>query len=299
MTAAPLGKVYLVGAGPGDPELLTLKGKRCLETADLILFDELDNHDLLEFADANAELIYVGKTPGKHCTDQREIEALLISHARQGKTVVRLKGGDPFVFGRGGEEALALRAAGILFEVVPGISSALAAPAYAGIPVTHRGTASSFAVVTGHNTSKAALDWAGLVRSVDTLVVLMGLSNLAAIMDGLFAGGCEPGRAVALIQSGTCGNQRVVIGTAGTIVALANQADLRSPVTIVIGTVVNLAEQIDWFDGIAERYFGNGDLVRETTGIGSRQDMVVEGCPSFDRDGYKLGKTQLAIWSGS
>lgn len=260
MTAARLGKVYLVGAGPGDPELLTLKGKRCLEAAEVILFDELANHDLLEFAAGDTELVYVGKKPGQHCADQREIETLLIQHACQGKTVVRLKGGDPFVFGRGGEEALALRAAGVPFEIVPGISSALAAPAYAGIPVTHRGTAASFAVVTGHNASQAALDWAGLVRSVDTLVVLMGLSNLAAIMDGLFAGGCQPGQAVALIQSGTRGNQRVVIGTVGTIVALANQAELRSPVTIVIGAVVDLAEQLDWFDGIASPAVGDPNL---------------------------------------
>ncbi len=138
MTATAMGKVYLVGAGPGDPELITLKGKRCLEAADAILFDELANHVLLEFAASDSELIYVGKKPGKHCADQREIEALLIERARQGKMVVRLKGGDPFVFGRGGEEALALHAAGIPFEIVPGISSAIAAPAYAGIPVTHR-----------------------------------------------------------------------------------------------------------------------------------------------------------------
>ena len=147
MTATAMGKVFLVGAGPGDPELITLKGKRCLEAADAILFDELANHVLLEFAASDSELIYVGKKPGKHCADQREIEALLIERARQGKMVVRLKGGDPFVFGRGGEEALALHAAGIPFEIVPGISSAIAAPAYAGIPVTHRSLGSSFAVV--------------------------------------------------------------------------------------------------------------------------------------------------------
>lgn len=269
MTANPIGKVYLVGAGPGEPELLTLKGKRCLETADVILFDELANHELLEFTDANAELVYVGKKPGKYCTDQRAIEALLISHARQGKTVVRLKGGDPFVFGRGGEEALALSAAGVPFEIVPGISSALAAPAYAGIPVTHRGQAASFAVVTGHNASKAAVDWAGLVRAVDTLVILMGLGNLAGIMDRLLEGGCEPERPVALIHSGTRRSQRVVTGTVNTIVVLASQADLRSPVTIVVGAVVDLAERLDWFHSIASPGIGARDLAREPLDVAS------------------------------
>ena len=162
MTATTIGKVYLVGAGPGDPELITLKGKRCLEAADVILFDELANHELLQFADATSELIYVGKKPGKHCADQREIEALLIERARRGKTVVRLKGGDPFVFGRGGEEAQALSAAGIPFEIVPGISSALAVPAYAGIPVTHRSYASSVAIVTGHKAERGEVKWVNI-----------------------------------------------------------------------------------------------------------------------------------------
>ncbi|MBI1996250.1 MAG: uroporphyrinogen-III C-methyltransferase, partial [Deltaproteobacteria bacterium] len=149
MTANIPGRVVLVGAGPGDPELLTLKGKRCLEAADVIFYDQLVNGELLEFAHAEAELIYVGKRAGKHCVKQRDIEALLIQKAREGKIVVRLKGGDPFVFGRGGEEAEALGAAGIPYEIVPGISSAIAAPAYAGIPVTHRSCASSVAIVTG------------------------------------------------------------------------------------------------------------------------------------------------------
>ncbi|HYA31024.1 MAG TPA: uroporphyrinogen-III C-methyltransferase, partial [Acidobacteriota bacterium] len=197
------GKVYLVGAGPGDPDLITLKGKRCLEAADVILFDELANRELLAFAARDAELIYVGKKPGERCVDQRAIETLMIRHARRGKSVVRLKGGDPFVFGRGGEEAQALRAAAIPFEIVPGISSAIAAPAYAGIPLSHRSCASSFAVVTGHKTGDRKVNWGELAHSVDTLVILMGLHNLRAIMDELLAGGCDPKRPVALIQSGT------------------------------------------------------------------------------------------------
>ena len=260
MTAHGLGKVFLVGAGPGDPELLTLKGKRCLEAADVILFDELANHELLEFAGAEAQLIYVGKKPGKRCADQREIEALLIQHARQGKHVVRLKGGDPFVFGRGGEEAQALKAAGIPFEVVPGISAAIAVPAYAGIPVTHRGCAASFAVVTGHNVSDSTVNWSGLVHSVDTLVILMGLSNLAAIMNRLLENGCEPERPVGLIQSGTHSQQVVVTGTVGTIAMLSSQVKLRSPVTIVVGAVARLAAEIDWFPILAGPVSSNLEL---------------------------------------
>jgi uroporphyrin-III C-methyltransferase len=248
MTASPLGKVFLVGAGPGDPELLTLKGKRCLESADVILFDELANRELLEFAEADTELIYVGKRPGKHCADQREIEAQLIRLARQGKVVVRLKGGDPFVFGRGGEEALALNAAGIPCEIVPGISSAIAAPAYAGIPVTHRSVASSFAVVTGHRASGDGIKWGVLAQSVDTLVILMGLHNLDEIMRGLLAGGCEPERPAALIQSGTKDQQRVLIGTVATLGARAAEANLRSPALIVVGEVVRLRTRLSWFD---------------------------------------------------
>ena len=247
MTANPIGKVFLVGAGPGDPELITLKGKRCLEAADVILFDELANHELLEFADADAELIYVGKKPGKHCADQREIEALLIRHARKGKTVVRLKGGDPFVFGRGGEEALALRADGIPFEIVPGVSSAIAAPAYAGIPLTHRSWASSFAVVTGHKASGDKVRWGELARSVDTLVILMGLGNLDRIMKELLAGGCEPERPVALIQSGTRIGQRVLSASVQTIGALAATAKFQSPALIIVGEVVRLSTQLSWF----------------------------------------------------
>ncbi len=256
MTVNPPGKVYLVGAGPGDPELLTLKGKRCLEAADVILFDELADRDLLEFAVSDAELIYVGKRPGQHCADQREIEALLIHHARAGKCVVRLKGGDPFVFGRGGEETQALRAAGVPFEIVPGISSAIAAPAYAGIPLTHRNCASSFAVVTGHSSGAGKVKWGELARSVDTLVILMGLHNLAAIMDELCAGGCEPERPAALIQSGTTNRQRTLLATVRTIGAVAAAANFESPALIVVGEVVKFGEILGWFEPAASDRLG-------------------------------------------
>ena len=267
MTASAMGKVFLVGAGPGDPELITVKGKRCLEAADAILFDELANHVLLEFAASDSELIYVGKKPGKHCADQREIEALLIERARQGKMVVRLKGGDPFVFGRGGEEVLALHAAGIPFEIVPGISSAIAAPAYAGIPVTHRSLASSFAVVTGHKALGDEVKWGDLARSVDTLVILMGLHNLDAIMTKLLTGGCEPQRPVALIQSGTSNEQRVLGGTVATIVALAANANFRSPALIVVGETIRLRKQLRWFDTGAGEMWSLGQRIENNGAV--------------------------------
>ena len=248
MTAQSLGKVFLVGAGPGDPELLTLKGKRCLEAADVILFDELANHELLALAGADAQLIYVGKKPGQRCADQREIEALLIRHARQGKYVVRLKGGDPFVFGRGGEEVQALNAAGIPFEVVPGISSALAVPTYAGIPLTHRACASSFAVVTGHKVGDGEVKWGELARAADTLVILMGTRNLGAIMARLLESGCEPGRPVALIHSGTLSRQSCLFGTINTITALADGCKRMGPGVIVVGEVVKMGQELQWIE---------------------------------------------------
>jgi uroporphyrinogen III methyltransferase/synthase len=194
-------------------------------------------------------LIYVGKQTGKHCVCQAEIEALLIGRARQGKNVVRLKGGDPFVFGRGGEEAVALRRAGIPYEIVPGISSAIAVPGYAGIPVTHRSCASSVAVVTGHEASahNGQVQWGALARSVDTLVILMGLDNLREIMRRLMAGGCECQRPVALIQSGTRVSQRIVTGTVETIAELGERYKFGAPTLIIVGAVVNLGQELHWF----------------------------------------------------
>lgn len=245
--AAVRGKVFLVGAGPGDPQLLTLKGKRCLEAADAILYDELVNAALLVHARQNCALIYVGKKPGGHCAEQTAIEALLIEHARAGKKVVRLKGGDPFVFGRGGEEVQALRRAGIPFEIVPGISAAIAVPAYAGIPVTHRSCASSMAIVTGHRAKEGDIRWAELLRSVDTLIVLMGARNLRALMQQLLQSGCAPTRPVALIQSGTTPLQKSAIGTVATAADLAAAEKFRSPMVIVVGDVVRLAATFAWF----------------------------------------------------
>lgn len=211
-------------------------------SADVILYDKLINSELLDYAKEGAELIYVGKNAGAHCVDQTAIEALLIKKARQGSTVVRLKGGDPFVFGRGGEETQALRAAGIAFEVVPGVSSALAAPAFAGIPVTHRSCASSVAIVTGHSAARNHVKWGELSRAVDTLVILMGLSKIRAIMNQLQAKGCPSERPAALIQSGTPPTQKIVVGTVASLTELSERGGFASPSVIVVGEAVNFAD---------------------------------------------------------
>ena len=245
------GKVYLVGAGPGDPGLITVKGLAYLRRAGVVLYDRLVHPQLLEEALPAAERIDVGKAPAHHRRSQDEINTLLVEKAQAGNLVVRLKGGDPFVFGRGGEECQALAKAGIPFEVVPGVSSAIAAPAYAGIPVTHRDFASAFTMVTGHVWSghtgddSIGIDWAALPR-FGTLVFLMGANHLSEIARQLVAQGYSPETPAAVIQRGTTAAQTVVDGT------LANIADrargLQPPATIVIGEVVNLRQQLAWFD---------------------------------------------------
>ena len=235
------GRVVLVGAGPGDPELITLRGLRWLRRADVVIHDRLVSEALLEEAPADALRIFAGKARGRHCLEQSAINALLVHHAAAGRLVVRLKGGDPFVFGRGGEEVLACRAAGIAVEVVPGVSAAVAAPGAAGVPVTHRGRASSFAVVTGHDESTAdapAVDWERF-RGIDTLVVLMGLQALSTIARRLVAAGRAPDTPAAVISHGTTRAQQVVTGTLADIAARARH--LPSPATIVIGPVVALS----------------------------------------------------------
>jgi uroporphyrinogen III methyltransferase / synthase len=252
------GKVYLVGAGPGDPGLLTVKGLQLLHGAQAIVYDQLVNPLLLEEASAATIRIYVGKQPGRHCIAQEEINRILIDQARLGYEVVRLKGGDPFVFGRGGEEAEALADAGIPFEIIPGVSSAVAVPAYAGIPVTHRKFASSFAVVTGHETNKtqSAVDWGKLANAVDTLVILMGLKNLPRITAQLLAHGLSPQTPVAVVRWGTTNEQETVTGTLAEIVD--KTAHVKSPAVIVVGKVVDLRGRLDWFVPMAESAEGMG-----------------------------------------
>jgi len=246
-----IGKVYLVGAGPGDPGLLTIRGLELLRKAEVVVYDRLVNPTLLEEAPAEALRIFAGKLTGFHSLPQEQINGILIAHAKCGRAVVRLKGGDPFVFGRGGEEAEALREAGIPFEVVPGVSSTVAVPAYAGIPLTHRKISSSFAVITGHEACKAdpSVDWAAMATAVDTLVVLMGLKSLPLIVAKLLAYGRPPGTPVALIRRGTTEEQETVTGTLANI--LDKAAVLQPPVVVVIGEVVTLRDKLHWFDGLA------------------------------------------------
>ncbi len=243
------GFVSLVGAGPGDPELMTVKGLRRLQSADVVVFDALIPQELLRVCRPGAELIDVGKRAGQPSAAQPAINALLVDRARRGLRVVRLKGGDPFVFGRGGEEAEALAAAQIAWEVVPGVSSAVAAAAYAGIPLTHREHAASFAVVTGHEDERRAatrLDWAALA-SIDTLVVLMGLGRLERVAETLIAHGRSPETPAAVISHGTTPSQRTVVGTLASIAADVALAALPAPATLVVGNVVLLRDRLAWF----------------------------------------------------
>jgi uroporphyrinogen III methyltransferase/synthase len=245
------GKVFLVGAGPGDPKLLTLRGKECLERADVVLYDYLANPALLHWAPTAAERIYVGRRGRGKYPDQVDINRLLIEKAASGRVVVRLKGGDPFLFGRGGEEAEALAAAGISFEIVPGVTAALGVPAYAGIPVTHRTLASSVTIVTGHedqSKGSSSLDWARLGSTSGTLVFMMGTKSLLRIVERLQAEGKPTSTPVAIVRFGTRPNQQTVVGTLGDIVAKAEAANLEPPTVIVIGDVVRLRSQLDWFE---------------------------------------------------
>lgn len=245
------GKVFLIGAGPGDPDLITVKGLRYLRKADVVLYDRLVSPLLLEETRSGVVQVFVGKGPRHHVMEQEEINALLISYARQGCNVVRLKGGDPFIFGRGGEEAVALAQAGIAFEIIPGVTSATAVPAYAGIPVTHRDYASSVTIVTGHEGQSHGSDspnWEMLARTNGTLVILMGVKHLPAITKQLIAGGLDPTIPAAVIQNGTLHNQRVVTGTVATIVAQVMEAKLSAPAITVIGKVVSLRDVMAWYE---------------------------------------------------
>ena len=238
------GKVYIVGAGPGDPELLTLKAKRVLGEADVVLYDRLLNPIMLD--GVNAELIDVGKSAGSHNLTQEDINELLIQKAEEGKTIVRLKGGDPYVFGRGGEEALALIDRGIPFELVPGVTSAIAAPGLAGIPVTHRGISSSLTIVTGHEEpgKESPLDWNALARLSGTLIVLMGISRLDQNILALIEGGKSSETPAALVEKGGWPEQRLVTGKLGDIAEVARQADIQAPAILVVGDVVKLSVRL-------------------------------------------------------
>lgn len=245
------GMVYLVGAGPGDYKLITVKGLEAIAKADCLVYDRLADDRLLAHARADAELIYVGKASSEHTLRQEEINALLVAKAREGKTVVRLKGGDPFVFGRGGEEALELVAAGIAFEVVPGVTSAVAVPAYAGIPVTHRGIATSFAVITGHEDptkGESSLRWDKLAQGADTLVFLMGVENLPYITAKLIEHGRSPATPAAVIRWGTKPEQEALVTTVGAAAEDVAKNGLKPPAIFIVGEVVGLRDKLAWFD---------------------------------------------------
>jgi uroporphyrinogen III methyltransferase / synthase len=246
------GRVYLVGAGPGDPGLMTVRALELISLADVILYDRLIPDGALDDARADAELLFVGKEGGGSSADQREIEQLMLERARAGRTVVRLKGGDPFLFGRGGEEALALRAAGIAFEIVPGVTAGIAAPAYAGIPVTQRGMASAVALVTGHEDpakAESALDWDALAAFPGTLVLYMGVSRIAGIAAALIGAGRAAGEPAAVVQAGTLPGQRVVRASLGELAEAVQEAGISPPAVTVVGPVSELAEQISWHQG--------------------------------------------------
>ena len=256
------GVVYLIGAGPGDAGLMTVKGSGLLQWADVVVYDRLVDEGLLSNVRSDAELIYVGKSSGSHTVKQDDINRILVAKAKEGKSVVRLKGGDPMVLGRGGEEAEALFKHKISFAVVPGVTSAIAVPEYAGIPVTHRGLAASFAVVTGHEDptkGESSVEWGELASAADTLVCLMGMGNLAAIVDEMLKGGRSPETPVALIRDGTTPRQYTVVGKLSTIVKKAERAKLKPPVVIVVGEVVNLRDKLAWFD--KQPLFGKRVLV--------------------------------------
>ncbi|MXZ02003.1 uroporphyrinogen-III C-methyltransferase [Candidatus Poribacteria bacterium] len=261
MNTPPTGIVYIVGAGPGDRKLITLKGIECLQRADVVIYDLLLNDTLLEYCPAHTTKIQA-PDPRVRTTRQAELNRMLVEHAKAGKVVVRLKGGDPYIFGRGGEEAVVLTEAGIPFEVVPGVTSAIAASAYAGIPVTHREYASSVAFVTGHSAAlrpDSNINWAQLATAVDTLVVYMGVAHLRQITERLTAHGRNPETPVSLVRVGTTPQQEVIQGTLDNIAQKAEAAELKSPALIVVGEVNRLRQQLRWFD--TKPLFGKRILV--------------------------------------
>ncbi|VAX17927.1 Uroporphyrinogen-III methyltransferase / Uroporphyrinogen-III synthase [hydrothermal vent metagenome] len=245
------GIVYLIGAGPGDPGLITVKGKELIETADVIIYDYLANPKLLDYAKADAQVIYVGKMGGKHTMTQDKINELLVEKCKEGKNIARLKGGDPFIFGRGGEEAEELVNLGLKFEVVPGVTAASAATAYSGIPLTHRDYTSTVAFITGHEDPtkpESSIDWAKISTGIGTIVFYMGIKNLPNIAANLMKNGRAKNTPVAVIRWGSTPEQQTVIGTLETIVELAKKAGIKPPALTVVGEVVALKPTLDWFE---------------------------------------------------
>ena len=309
--AARPGVVYLVGAGPGDPGLLTVRALELLASADLVLHDRLIPAAALAGAREEAELLYVGKEPGEASVPQDEIEALLIERARAGRSVVRLKGGDPFVFGRGGEEAEALAAAGVPFEIVPGVTAGVAAPAYAGIPVTHREDASAVAFVTGHEDpgkAESALDWEALGRFPGTLVLYMGVKRLAEIAERLIAAGRDPAEPAAVIEGGTLPGQRVVEGSLAEIAEAAEREGVKPPAATVIGPVAARREAIEWLQRrplhgvrvvVTRARAQASELTRRLAGLGAEpiELPAIRIEPRIDTDEVRRTVAQIHTYS--
>ncbi len=255
------GKVYIIGAGPGDAGLITIKAVNCLRLADVVVYDNLVNEELLKYAPSHARFIYAGKKGGDHTLSQDLINDLLVQEAQAGNTVARLKGGDPFIFGRGGEEAEKLVEHGVSFEVIPGVTSAIAVPAYAGIPLTHRGLTSTVAFITGHEDptkDKSDIDWQALT-GIGTLVFLMGVKNIGQITEALISRGKSPDTPAALIRQGTTPQQEIAAGTLGTIVELAQARKFSPPAILVVGLVVGLRDTLKWFE--QKPLFGKGIVI--------------------------------------
>jgi uroporphyrinogen III methyltransferase/synthase len=282
------GKVFLVGAGPGDIGLITLKGIEAINKADVIFYDRLANPKLLEFAPNHCELIYCGKLPERHTMRQEKINQMLVDKARDGNTVVRLKGGDPGVFGRVGEEAIVLAENGIPFEIIPGISSGLAAPLYAGIPVTHREFGETFAVVTAHDKSEDGvplLEWRGLATSIDTIAFYMGIANLGHICENLIKHGRAETTPVLLIQWGTFGRQKTLEGTLATIARMAEETNFQNPAITLVGDIVSLRCKMNWFE--KKPLFGRQILLART-GVG--QSKLAQELSTLGADVYEFPK---------
>ncbi|MDA8432405.1 MAG: uroporphyrinogen-III C-methyltransferase [Nitrospiraceae bacterium] len=273
------GIVYLVGAGPGDIGLLTVKGMKCLQKAEVVIYDFHLNAQTLNYIRGDAEFIYAGKRGGHHTMTQDEINAAIVAKAKEGKVVCRLKGGDPFVFGRGGEEAQVLAKEHIRFEVVPGVSSSVAAPAYAGIPLTHRLYSSSFAVIPGYeDTTKeeSAIDWAKLATGVGTLVFLMAVKNIGVLTQKLIENGRKPETPVAVVRWGTRPDQRTLVSTLADIAELVRENDIRPPAVMVVGDVVNLRQELSWYE--EKPMFGHRILVtrEHAAGFDALEDLGAE-----------------------
>jgi uroporphyrinogen III methyltransferase/synthase len=301
------GKVYIVGAGPGDIGLLTVKGIKCLRKAEVIVYDFHLNAQVLNYVNHDAEFIYAGKRGGHHTMTQEEINGILVEKAREGKTICRLKGGDPFVFGRGGEEAEALARSGIGFEIVPGVSSAIAAPAYAGIPLTHRLYSSSFAVIPGYEDiakEASAIDWSRLATGVGTLVILMAVKNLEVLVRKLIENGKSPDTPVAVVRWGTRPDQRTVVSTLGRIVEEVSANEIKPPAVVVIGDVVRLRDTLRWYEDkpmfghriLVTRQHGEGLEPLEDLGAEIIEFPTIEIAPPLSYDGLDQAIERLPAY---